>query len=72
MNRPKPKDMEAIAQTFSEHRRAILTFGGPLIASPLAQFAIHMTDTIMLVWYDVTALPAATIPPTHDFVTVLR
>lgn len=71
MNRPKPKDMEAIAQTYSEHRRAILTLGGPLIASHLAQFAIHMTDTIMLGWYDVTALAAATIATTMYFVTFI-
>jgi len=63
--------MENIAQTYSEHRRAILRLGGPLIASHMAQFAIHMTDTIMLGWYDVAALAAATIATTMFFVTFI-
>lgn len=40
----------------------------PLILSNLAQFAIHITDTVMLGWYDVTALAAATIAGTLFFV----
>ncbi len=40
----------------------------PLILSNLAQFAIHITDTIMLGWYDVTALAASTIAGTMFFV----
>jgi MATE family multidrug resistance protein len=63
--------MTHIAQSYSEHRRAILRLGGPLIASHLAQFAIHMTDTIMLGWYDVTALAAVTIATTMYFVTFI-
>ena len=63
--------MEPVAQTNSEHRRAILRLGGPLIASQVAQFAIHMTDTIMLGWYDVTALAAVTIATTLFFVTFI-
>ncbi len=63
--------MEHVAQTYSEHRRAIFKLGGPLIASHLAQFAIHMTDTIMLGWYNVTALAAVTIATTMFFVTFI-
>lgn len=63
--------MENVAQTYSEHRRAILRLGGPLIASHMAQFAIHMTDTIMLGWYDVAALAAVTIATTMFFVTFI-
>ena len=33
----------------------------PLILSNVAQFAIHITDIVMLGWYSVTALAAATI-----------
>lgn len=40
----------------------------PLILSNLAQFAIHITDTVMLGWYDVTALAAATIAGSLFFV----
>ena len=63
--------MEHTAQTYSEHRRAIWMLGGPLIASQVAQFLIHMTDTIMLVWYDVTALAAVTLGSTMYFVTFI-
>lgn len=45
--------------------------GGPLIASQVAQFLIHMTDTIMLGWYDVTALAAVTLGSTMYFVTFI-
>jgi MATE family multidrug resistance protein len=60
--------MEPIAQTYQDHSRAIWKLGMPLILSNLAQFAIHMTDTIMLGWYDVTALAASTIAGTLFFV----
>lgn len=40
----------------------------PLILSNIAQFAIHITDTVMLGWYDVTALAAATIAGSLFFV----
>lgn len=35
--------------------------GLPLVGATLTGFLIHMTDTIMLGWYDVTALAAATV-----------
>ncbi len=60
--------MQPVAQTYPQHTRAVLKLGLPLIASNLAQFAIHMTDTIMLGWYDVTALAAVTIASTMFFV----
>lgn len=63
--------MQATAQTYSQHRKAILKLGLPLIASNVAQFAIHMTDTIMLGWYDVTALAAVTIASTMFFVVFI-
>jgi len=60
--------MERIAQTYRDHSRAIWVLGVPLILSNLAQFAITITDTVMLGWYDVTALAAATIAGTLFFV----
>ncbi len=63
--------MQNIAQSYVDHRRALLKLGLPLIASNVAQFAIHMTDTIMLGWYDVTALAAVTIASTMFFVTFI-
>ncbi|MGA0924899.1 MAG: MATE family efflux transporter, partial [Lutimaribacter sp.] len=38
------------------HSRAILALGLPLIGSHLAQFAVTMTDAIMLGWYDIEVL----------------
>lgn len=63
--------MEPVVQTYQDHSRAIWKLGMPLILSNLAQFAIHMTDTIMLGWYDVTALAASTIAGTLFFVTFI-
>ncbi len=51
----------ATDMTYRAHGRATLLLGLPLIGSHLAQFAIHMTDTLMLGWYDVKALAALTI-----------
>lgn len=60
--------MQKIAKTYPEHARAIWVLGMPLILSNLAQFAIHITDTVMLGWYDVTALAASTLAGTMFFV----
>ena len=38
------------------HARALLALGLPLIGSHLAQFAMQMTDTVMVGWYDVASL----------------
>lgn len=58
-------------QTYAAHRSAILKLGLPLVASNMAQFAIHMTDTIMLGWYDVTALAAVTLATSLFFVVFI-
>ncbi|KQI72037.1 multidrug transporter MatE [Loktanella sp. 5RATIMAR09] len=60
--------MQHVAQTYKDHTGAIWKLGMPLILSNLAQFAIHITDTVMLGWYDVTALAASTIAGTLFFV----
>ena len=54
--------------TYQGHAKAIWRLGMPLILSNLAQFAIHITDTVMLGWYDVTALAASTLATTMFFV----
>ncbi len=58
-------------QSWGGHARAILALGLPLIASNLAQFSINLTDTIMLGWYDVTALAAATLATSLYFIIFL-
>lgn len=60
--------MTQTALTYQDHSRAIWKLGMPLILSNLAQFAIHITDTVMLGWYSVTALAASTIATTMFFV----
>ncbi|MGI3170479.1 MATE family efflux transporter [Pseudooceanicola sp. C21-150M6] len=44
--------------SYRDHAGALMRLGLPLIGSHVAQFAITMTDTVMLGWYDVTALAA--------------
>ena len=56
------------AKSYRNHARAILVLGLPLIGSQMAQFAIHMTDTLMLGWYDVTALAAVTLASSYWFI----
>ncbi len=49
------------SMSYTGHARALLTLGVPLIGGHLAQFAIQVTDTIMLGWYDVEALAAVVL-----------
>jgi MATE family multidrug resistance protein len=51
--------------------RAVLMLGLPLVGGHLAQFAIGLTDTVMLGWYGVEALAAVTLAGTYFFVLFL-
>lgn len=53
------------------HTRAIATLGLPLIGGHVAQFAIGLTDTVMLGWYGVESLAAVTLASTYFFVLFL-
>ncbi|MFP4406741.1 MAG: MATE family efflux transporter [Rhodosalinus sp.] len=44
--------------TYAAHMRAILVLGLPLVGGHLAQFAIHLTDTVMMGWHSVEGLAA--------------
>ena len=57
--------------SYTEHARRLLTLGLPLVGASLAGFSIHMTDTIMLGWYDVTSLAAATVATGLWFITFI-
>ena len=57
--------------TYTAHVRAILALGLPLIGGHLAQFAIGLTDAVMLGWYGVEALAAITLAGTYFFVLFL-
>lgn len=50
------------------HARAILALGLPLIGGHLAQFAIGMTDAVMMGWYSIEGLAAVTLAGTFFFV----
>lgn len=47
--------------------RAVLTLGLPLVGSHVAQFALHITDTVMLGWYGAIDLAAAALGVTLFF-----
>ena len=53
---------------YKHHTKAILSLGVPLVGSHVAQFAITLTDTIMLGWYDVTALAAQVLASGFFFI----
>ncbi len=57
--------------TYPGHIRAILLLGLPLVGGNLAQFAIGLTDTVMLGWYGVEALAAVTLAGSYFFVFFL-
>ncbi len=57
--------------TYRAHFRAIAVLGLPLVGGHLAQFAIGLTDTIMLGWYGVEALAAVTLASSFYFVLFL-
>ena len=54
--------------TYREHLRALLRIGVPLIGGHIAQFAITLTDTVMLGWYSVESLAAVVLGGTFFFV----
>ena len=57
--------------TYGGHVRALARLGLPLIGGHLAQFAIGLTDTVMLGWYGVEALAAVTLAGSYFFVLFL-
>ena len=57
--------------TLSQHMRAVLALGLPLVASHLAQFAVQIIDTIMLGWYGVEELAAVTLAGTFFFMFMI-
>lgn len=64
MNKPAPLN-------YASHARALLVLGLPLIASHLAQMLLHVTDTVMLGWYGVTALAAVVLGSSAFFIVFI-
>ena len=63
--------MSSATLSYPGHIRAVMTLGLPLVGGHLAQFAIGLTDTVMLGWYGVDALAAVTLGGTYFFVLFL-
>ena len=57
--------------TYGGHIRAVALLGLPLIGGHLAQFAIGLTDSMMLGWYGVEELAAVTLAASYFFVLFL-
>ncbi|SEP10182.1 multidrug resistance protein, MATE family [Salinihabitans flavidus] len=54
--------------SYPDHARAIWRLGLPLVGGHLAQFAVGLTDTVMLGWYSVEALAAVVLGSGFFFV----
>ena len=54
--------------TYRQHARAVLWLGLPLVGSHVAQYAINLTDALMLGWYSVESLAAEVLGGTLFFV----
>jgi multidrug resistance protein, MATE family len=63
---PAPQTPSSLSA--GDHARATLALGLPLIGSHVAQFALHVTDTIMLGWYGVLPLAAGVLGASSFFV----
>lgn len=57
--------------TYGGHARAVALLGLPLVGGHLAQFAIGLTDSMMVGWYGVEALAAVTLASSYFFVLFL-
>ncbi len=57
--------------TYGGHARAVALLGLPLVGGHLAQFAIGLTDSMMLGWYGVEELAAVTLAGSYFFVLFL-
>lgn len=55
----------------TDHARALLTLGLPLIGSHLAQMSLHVTDTVMLGWYGVVELAAVVLGASAFFIVFI-
>ena len=62
-----PTNPSSRVMSYPQHVRAITILGLPLIGGHLSQFAIGMTDTVMLGWYGIDALAAITLASSYFF-----
>jgi multidrug resistance protein, MATE family len=48
-------------ERYGTHFRALVALSLPLVGSNLAQMSLHVTDTVMLGWYEVKELAAVVL-----------
>ncbi|ALI56490.1 MATE family efflux transporter [Celeribacter marinus] len=58
-------------KTYSTHARAVIALALPLAGSQLAQFALHMTDVIMMGWFGLNELAALVLASGYWFITFI-
>ncbi|MFW2542278.1 MATE family efflux transporter [Primorskyibacter sp. 2E107] len=63
--------MTRVEMSIAGHAKAILSLGLPMVGGHLAQFAIGLTDTIMMGWYGVPELAALTLATSYMFTLFL-
>ena len=56
---------------WAAHARGLLALAIPLVGSNVAGFAIHLTDVILMGWYDVTALAGMVLAANAYFVVFI-
>jgi len=61
----------AADQGHGHHMRGLLALAVPLVASNIAGFAIHMTDVVLMGWYDVTALAGMVLASSFYFIVFI-
>ena len=61
----------ALASGLGAQSRALLGLAVPLVLSNLAGFAIHMTDVLLMGWYDVTALAGMVLASSFYFIVFI-
>lgn len=62
---------DAPANGLGAQARALLRLAVPLILSNIAGFAIHMTDVVLMGWYDVTALAGMVLASSLYFIVFI-
>ncbi len=62
-----PSPFRAALPGLARESRALVMLGLPLVGSAVAGFLLHMTDIILLGWYDLVALAAGTLATSFYF-----
>jgi MATE family multidrug resistance protein len=56
---------------WAAHARGLMALAVPLVLSNVAGFAIHMTDVVLMGWYDITALAGMVLAANFYFIVFI-